>query len=189
MKLIGWWNLWKNEIKLTKLIFKILKNDNKQFDNIVQPTIAKPVVVSHNKEGTGTLSCSMFSIHKTLKIEGSVSILPKEKNIFNWLNYSLKCLEFKNSTKIINPLDAEITFVQCTKKQNIIKNHLNPIILVFIWKLSLSTLRLVPICKGFSHFSAFFHHFMLTKLGTSSLRVKGVKCMKIKRLKGWQAWL
>ena len=39
--------------------------------------------------------------------------------------------------------------------------------LVFIEKLSLSTIRWVPICQGFNHFSAFCHYVMLTKLATS----------------------
>ena len=52
------------------------------------------------------------------------------------------------------------------------ENHLNPVMLVFIGKLSLSTFRWVPICHGFSHIPAFCHHFMLTKLATSSIRVK-----------------
>ena len=44
--------------------------------------------------------------------------------------------------------------------------------LVFIGKLSLSTLRLVPIYHGFSHFSRFLHHFVLAQVATSSIRVK-----------------
>ena len=44
--------------------------------------------------------------------------------------------------------------------------------LVFIRKLSLSTLRWVPICQGFSHFSGFSHHFVSAKLATTSIRVK-----------------
>ena len=43
--------------------------------------------------------------------------------------------------------------------------------LVFIGKLSWSTLRWVPICQGFSQFSGFLHHFVLAKLATSSTRV------------------
>ena len=45
--------------------------------------------------------------------------------------------------------------------------------LVFIWKLLLSsTIRWVPMCQGFSHFPAFCFHFMLTRLATSSKRVR-----------------
>ena len=45
--------------------------------------------------------------------------------------------------------------------------------LVFIGKLSLSTLRLVPMClHGFSHFSGCSHHYVLAKLATSSIKVK-----------------
>ena len=40
--------------------------------------------------------------------------------------------------------------------------------LVFIKKLSLITLRLVPMCQGFSDFLGFAHHFVLARLATSS---------------------
>ena len=53
----------------------------------------------------------------------------------------------------------------------IFENHLNLVILVFIGKLSLSTLIWVPICQGFWHFSVFLHHFVMAKLATSSIRV------------------
>ena len=44
--------------------------------------------------------------------------------------------------------------------------------LVFIIKLlSLSSLRRVPICQGFSHFSGFLNYFAIAKLATSSMRV------------------
>ena len=50
------------------------------------------------------------------------------------------------------------------------------ILLVFIGKLSLSTLRWVPMCQGFSHFFGFLHHFVLAKLATSSISVKYYGC-------------
>ena len=46
----------------------------------------------------------------------------------------------------------------------IVEKHLNPVILVLIRKLSLSTLRWVPICQGFSHFSGFLHHLAYKNL-------------------------
>ena len=59
------------------------------------------------------------------------------------------------------------------KDAKIFEKHLNPVMLVLIRKPSLSTLGWVPICQGFSHFSAFLYHFVLAKLATSSIRVKG----------------
>ena len=44
-----------------------------------------------------------------------------------------------------NPSNAEATFIQ-TKVLNISENHLNPVMLVFIGKLSLTTPRWGPIC-------------------------------------------
>ena len=38
-------------------------------------------------------------------------------------------------------------------------------------ELSLSALRWVLICKGFSHLLGFLHHFVLAKVATSSIRV------------------
>ena len=61
----------------------------------------------------------------------------------------------------------------CTKHKdaNIFRNHLNHVMLVLIRKPSLSTLRWVPVCQGFSHFLVFLHHFALAKLATSSIGV------------------
>ena len=73
--------------------------------------------------------------------------------------------------------NTEATFVESTnfcpehKDAKIFENHLKPVMLVFIGKLSLNTLRWVPICQGFSHFSGFLRHFVLAKLDTSSIRV------------------
>ena len=47
------------------------------------------------------------------------------------------------------------------KDAKILENHLNPVMLVFIGKLLLSTLRWVPICRGFSDLSGFLHHLVL----------------------------
>ena len=58
------------------------------------------------------------------------------------------------------------------KNSKILENHLNPVMLVLIRKLSLSTLIPVPICQGFTHFSVYLHHFVLAILATSSVRVK-----------------
>ena len=44
--------------------------------------------------------------------------------------------------------------------------------LVSIRKLSLSTLRWVPICQSSCHFRSFLHHFVMAKLATSTIRVK-----------------
>ena len=41
----------------------------------------------------------------------------------------------------LNPSNAEATFHQRTSMQNTFDNHPNPVILVFIWQLLLSTLR------------------------------------------------
>ena len=54
------------------------------------------------------------------------------------------------------------------------ENHLNPVMLVFIGELSLSTLWWIPIFKGFNHFQFFLHHFLLAKSTTTSIRGKPV---------------
>ena len=53
----------------------------------------------------------------------------------------------------------------------IFEKHVNPVMLLFIGKLSMSTLRWVPTCQGCSHFKVFLHHFVLVKFCTSSIRV------------------
>ena len=69
------------------------------------------------------------------------------------------------------PFQCWAYFYPKPKDAKIFENHLNPVILVFIWKLSLSSLIWVPICQGFSHFSGFLHHFVLAKLASSRRRV------------------
>ena len=61
-----------------------------------------------------------------------------------------------NNYEIFNPFNVEATFVQSTRIQRFFENYLNPVMLVFIGKRLLSTLRWVPICQGLSHFSVFF---------------------------------
>ena len=51
------------------------------------------------------------------------------------------------------------------KDPKIFENYLNPVMLVFIGKVLKSTLRWVPICKGFNHF---FRIFELFCIGQSS---------------------
>ena len=50
------------------------------------------------------------------------------------------------------------------KDATIFENHLNPVILVFIGKLSMSTVRWVPMSQGFSHFSGFFASFCICQI-------------------------
>ena len=69
---------------------------------------------------------------------------------------------------VLNPSDAEVIFVQCTKMQKIMKI----IMWVFIRKLSLNTIRWVPMCQGFSHFPAFCQYLIMTNLATSNIRLK-----------------
>ena len=45
------------------------------------------------------------------------------------------------SQTLINPSNAKATFVQSTRMQRFLKKHLNPVMLVFIGKLSLSSIR------------------------------------------------
>ena len=53
---------------------------------------------------------------------------------------------------------TEATFVHAYGCK-IFETHLNPVMLVFIGKLLLSTLRWVPMCQGFRHISSFFASF------------------------------
>ena len=64
------------------------------------------------------------------------------------------------------------------KNAKIFENHLNPVMLVFIGKLSPSTHRWVPICRGVSEFSGFLLYFVLAKLASSSIRAKTNNMLK-----------
>ena len=85
-------------------------------------------------------------------------------------NNSQEIPQTRVSTKIsdgivdVNPFNAKASFI--------FENHLNPVMLVLIRKFSLSTLRWVPICQGFSNFSGFLPHFLLAKLGLSTKKLK-----------------
>ena len=50
-------------------------------------------------------------------------------------------LEQEHRKSRLNPSNAKATFIQSTMTQKKIENHLNPVMLVFIGKLSLSTVR------------------------------------------------
>ena len=63
-----------------------------------------------------------------------------------------------------NPSNASGYFCPKHKDEKIFENHLNPVMLVFIGKLSPSTLRWVPMCQGFCHFSGYFASFCLGKI-------------------------
>ena len=65
---------------------------------------------------------------------------------------------------LINPSNAEATFVQKHKDAKILGNHPNLVMLVFIRKLTLSTLRWIPMFQGFSDFSAFSASFCIGKI-------------------------
>ena len=107
-------------------------------------TICKSILITYNELETNYLEISVIEIY-TLGI---------------W------CL-----IGYVNPSNAEATFVQSTWTKSFFEN-LNPIMLVFIWKLSMSALRWVPICQGSSLSSGFLHLFVVFKVVTSSIRVK-----------------
>ena len=79
-------------------------------------------------------------------------------------------------TKQLKGLTLPMLRLFCPKQKNtrFLKKHWNPVILLFIWKLSPSTLRWVPICQGFSNFSGFLQLFVLAKSATTSIRVNSL---------------
>ena len=62
---------------------------------------------------------------------------------------------------VLNPSNATITFVQSTRMQRFLTNHIIPVMLVFIGKLSQSTLRGVSCARVSFIFSVFLHHFVI----------------------------
>ena len=74
--------------------------------------------------------------------------------------------------RYVNLSTAETTFVRSTK---CFENHLNPVMLVSIGLLSRTDHSpMSSHLPGFPSFFRFFlHHFVLVKLATTSIRVKG----------------
>ena len=73
-----------------------------------------------------------------------------------------------NPTIMLKPFDVKDILVKCIKNTDSVESILNPVMLVFIGKLSLSTYL-----PGFQlFFWLFLHHFVLTTLATTSTRVK-----------------
>ena len=89
-----------------------------------------------------------------------------------YLPHPMKLLGFPRLILVVpQPFQCWGYFRPKHKNANISKNHRNPIMLVFIGKLSLSALRWIPMCQGFRQFSGFMHHFVLAKLASTIWRV------------------
>ena len=74
---------------------------------------------------------------------------------------------------ILNPSNAEASFFQSTivyKDTNTFENHLNPVMLVFIGKLS-DCSQMSTHLPGLQSYFRIFHHFVLAKVATTSIRV------------------
>ena len=106
----------------------------------------------------------------TLPVQGLLSTRAQGRNSYQPLEISESEIPKGKTSRI--PSNDEATFIQSTKTQKLFENYLIPVMLVFIGKLSLSTLLLVPMCQGFSHSSGILYHFVLAKLATSSIWVK-----------------
>ena len=90
----------------------------------------------------------------------------------------------------INPSTAEVTFVQCTKKGKIMKIILN--LSSIHWKALAEYSQMSTHLPGFLSFSGFLHHFVLTKLATSSISVKSNSSLQWKfplRMCGLRGWV
>ena len=97
---------------------------------------------------------------------------------FKW--FSKKLCVFVLWTKVASALEGFALLLLRFLSSNSQKKQKKILtMLVFIGKLLLSSIRSVPICHGFGHFSAFCHHFVLTKLATSSERAKK-RCLPLR---------
>ena len=103
----------------------------------------------HNRQGIN-------HIHKRKRV---LTISHSGHHILNRLMIFYKSI-------LINPSNAKTTFDQSTRMQRFLKNILS----LSCWY----SLGEYPqtLWQGFSHFSAFLHHFVLAKLATSNIRVK-----------------
>ena len=96
-----------------------------------------------------------------------------------WIFYLCHKMNFKCISSLIEKGHIYLTLLllrllssYAQKEKNIWKSSEPCHVCIHIGNLSLSTIRWVHICHGFSDFPAFCHHFMLTKLETRSWRVK-----------------
>ena len=135
-------------------------------------------------------------------IWGWVKVIGTDNRSVSSMGWELNSFRLIAAQTGLNPMNAESTFFQSTKKwtslktistlscwysvdssrrvlspkhkyAKIFEKHLfNTVMLVFIGQLLLSTLRWVPVCQGFHHFSGCLDHFVLDKLATCSLRVE-----------------
>ena len=67
---------------------------------------------------------------------------------------------------MVNPSNAEASFILSTRMQRFFENHLNPVILEIIDKLLLSTFRV----HGFQSFIKFFTSFCIGKFSQKQLK-------------------
>ena len=75
-----------------------------------------------------------------------------------------ECYHGESSCLYINPSNAEAIFVKSKKTK--------PCHVEIHWKALDEYCQMSTHVKGFSHFSFFWHHFVLTKLAPSSIRAK-----------------
>ena len=70
---------------------------------------------------------------------------------------------------------------------NIFFNYLNPVLLVFIWKLLLSTIRWVQMCQGSSRFSTFFQIILFCPNQPPAAQLRAKISWKSRMIPGWFA--
>ena len=76
---------------------------------------------------------------------------------------------------LINPSNAEVTFVQRTRMQQSFRKPSEPCHVGIHWKALAEYSQMSTMYQGFSHvFLGFLHHFVLAKLAIS-IRVNGLK--------------
>ena len=73
------------------------------------------------------------------------------------------CASYESSLRI-NPFHAEATYVQREKNVKTFENHLNPVFLVFIGKLSLSNDLMSTHVSWFKSFFSFFASFCIDQI-------------------------
>ena len=87
------------------------------------------------------------------------------------------CLNISHSIVfVINPSNAEATFVQSTRMQRFLKKTSKPRHVGIHWIVLIEYSQMSTHVPGFQSFFTFLHNFPLPKLATSSIRVKLCSC-------------
>ena len=139
-----------------------------------------PVKVRLARSRSNTLmgGCLIWCSYSTLTCVWSCSRASPEPwaTALTWPNAEGNYRKRKRQNMLSRPM-LRLLLSKAEGCKDFFGNYLDPVMLLFKGQLSLSTLRWVPKCQTFNHFSVLLHLFVLVKLETTGIVVKeGKNC-------------